>query len=179
MPLRFLLTAPPRAGKTTVVRHVVEQLRAAGVPVAGFVTAEIREGGARVGFTVTEIGGPSTVLAHVDWVDRPQVGRYGVDVVAFERVARPALMRAIAGRCVTVVDELAAMELLSPGFVAAVDDLLEAPVPVLATVQVAAHPVTDAWKRRADVEVVLVTEANRETLAGWLAARLATEYGLR
>ena len=54
---------------------------------------------------MTAVGGPSAVLAHVHLAGPPRVGRYGVDLTAFERVALPALgMPGAEG--VMVIDEL-------------------------------------------------------------------------
>jgi hypothetical protein len=64
---------------------------------------------------------------------RPGVGKYGVDVVAFERLAVPAL--AVPAR-VVVIDELGKVELASAAFRETVRDLFARPVEVVATV----HP---------------------------------------
>ena len=75
-----------------------------------------------------------------------------------------------------MIDELAQMELASAAFVAALDDVFELPVPVLATIHQARHPVTDRFKQHADVELIKVTEANREALPARLSARLVAAW---
>lgn len=132
--------------------------------VGGFLSCEVREGGVRVGFTVEEIGGPWALMAHVDWVKGPRVGRYGVDVSAFERVALPAVERAVAMGGVVVIDEIGSMQLLSGAFVAELDRLFAAEVSLVATVHERGHPVSDAVKTRPGVEVVMVTLENRDGL---------------
>jgi nucleoside-triphosphatase len=169
---RFLLTGRPGIGKTTVTRRVVERLRAAGLRVDGFITVEIRTRGRRVGFQVEGISGHSVVMARTDWPGSPRVGRYGVDVPAFERIALPALDRAQSEGDVAVIDELGRMELLSDAFVSRLKDLLASDLPLVATVHRAAHPVTDALKARDDMELITVSEANRAELAEAVAARL-------
>ena len=118
--IRILLEGRPGSGKTTVARRLAERLRAARVPTTGFTTEEIREGKRRVGFRVEAIGGPRATLAHVTFPGPPQVGKYGVDLEAFERVALPALEPPDAGGIV-VVDELGKMELASARFREAVE----------------------------------------------------------
>jgi nucleoside-triphosphatase len=148
-------------------------LREDRIPVTGFVTEEIRQSGRRLGFSVAVLGGERGVLAHVELPGPPRVGRYGVDLAALERLAIPALRAASEGE-VAIVDELGKMELASPPFRDAFSALLARPVPVVATVQSAAHPFTDALKRRRDTETLLVTTANRDELPELLAARLGS-----
>lgn len=65
------------------------------------------------------------------------------------------------------------MELASQAFRKAVSQVLEGPVPLMATVHVARHPFTDALKRRPGVELVEVTVRNRDDLPEGLAARVS------
>ena len=167
-PLRFLLEGPPKVGKTVAMRRLVELLREHGAAVSGFVTDEIRERDRRVGFVVRDVAGPEAVLAHQDFQTGVHVSRFGVNVPAFERVALPALRRAQETGGVVIIDELGRMELASAPFVKVVDALLAGSLPVVATVHVYEHPVTDALKRRADVQRVVVTEANRDELPAQL-----------
>jgi nucleoside-triphosphatase len=170
-PLRALLEGRPGIGKTTVVRRLISLLGDAGVPHGGFVTDEIRVRGSREGFAVEAVSGERAVLAHVDLPGPPRVGRYGVDLQAFERIALPALATSPPGG-VVVVDELGKMELASAAFRDAVLTLLDQEVPVVATVQLHRHPFTDAIKGRPDVRVLRVTEHNRNALPERLAAKL-------
>ena len=168
--MRVLLEGRPGSGKSTVAKRVADRLRHDGVAVSGFVTEEIREGRLRVGFSIERLGGGRGVLAHVDLPGPPRVGRYGVDLETFEGFAIPVLLD-IGEREVAVIDELGKMELAAETFRGAVAALFDRSVPVLATVQLAAHPLTDALKRRRDVETLRVTNANRDELPELLAAR--------
>jgi nucleoside-triphosphatase len=173
-PPRILLEGRPGVGKTTVAERLVALLRDAEVPVSGFVTSEMREGGRRVGFSLQTLEGRRALLAHVDLPGPPRVGKYGVDVPSFEELAIPA----IAGSRkdgVAVIDELGKMELASPSFCDAVSALLERQVAVVATVLVSRHPFTDALKRRPDTETLQVTVSNRNQLPAELAARVSGE----
>jgi nucleoside-triphosphatase len=154
-----------------VVVRLAERLRAAGVPVAGFLTREVRRGAARTGFLVEDLRGRKAVLADVRIPGPVRVGRYGVDVAAFERIALPALAAAPPG-AVVLLDELGRMELASERFRAAVEELLRRPSPVVATVHVHRHPFTDALAGRPDVEAIEVTPGNRDELPEVLAARI-------
>jgi nucleoside-triphosphatase len=168
-PTRVLLEGRPGAGKTTVAARLAELLKGRGVRAAGFFTREIREGGRRVGFEIETLDGERETLAHVKLPGPPRVGRYGVDIEAFERVALPALSRRPE---VVLVDELGKMELASERFREAITGLLERPVPFVATVHSHRHPFTDRLKRRPGVEVIPVTKRTRDRLPEEVAARL-------
>jgi nucleoside-triphosphatase len=172
-PARVLLEGRPGVGKTTVARRLVELLRDEGVRVAGFTTEEIREGRRRVGFAVEAISGKRGTLAHIDFPGPPRVGKYGVDLQAFEEIALPQLRQSSKGG-VFVVDEIGKMELFSAAFREAVTNLLDRDVAVVATVPVFRHPFTEALKRRADVRVLQVTSGNRDTLPDEFAVELTT-----
>jgi nucleoside-triphosphatase len=169
---RLLLEGRSGVGKTTVARRLVTLLRRAGVPAGGFTTAELRTAGRREGFLVEAASGSRARLAHVDLPGPPRVGRYGVDLAAFERVALPALRAPRTGG-VVVVDELGKMELASAAFRDAVTQLLERDVAVVATVHQARDRFTEALRRRPDIRVVRVTEATRDALPEQLIDCLA------
>jgi nucleoside-triphosphatase len=169
---RILLTGSPGSGKTTLVRRLTADLQSNGVHVSGFTTRELRDGAQRVGFTVEEIGGPAAVMAHIKLAGGPRVGRYGVDVAAFERIALPAIDRATHAPGVAVIDELGPMELFSDKFVQAVSRLFNTEVPVVATVHRRAHPVTDELKRRLGAEPLTITRDNQDALLAQIISRL-------
>jgi nucleoside-triphosphatase len=169
--VRILLEGRPGAGKSTVARRLADRLVEGGISVSGFVTEEIRERGRRLGFAIEQIGGDRGVLAHVELPGPPRVGRYGVDLPAFERLAIAALDRAGEDH-VAIIDELGKMELASDAFRDAVSALLDRSVAVVATVQSASHPFTNALKRRPDIETLRVTTTNRNELPELLAALL-------
>lgn len=64
------------------------------------------------------------------------------------------------------------MDLASRRFREAVSSLLERPVPVVATMQSASHPLTDTLKWRSGIESLRLTRANRDDLPKAVADRL-------
>jgi len=150
---------------------LIALLRDADVTVSGFLTREVREGRRRTGFRIETVAGEEGTLAQVGHRGGPRVGRYGVDLEAFERIALPALEDIPAGS-VLVIDELGKMELASNRFRDAVGALFDAETPIVATVHAHRHPFTDALKRREDVEVLRVTRANRDALPEQILAIL-------
>lgn len=161
---RVLVTGSPGAGKTTLADAVVDALRRRGESVAGFTTREIRRGGRRTGFIVAGVSGLVRTLAVLGGPG-PQVGRYAVDVPAFEEVALNELESGLELGSTIVIDEIGKMELLSDRFVALLPKVFDAER-VLATVHLHRHPVTDELKRRPDVKLVQIGPTNRDRLVG-------------
>jgi nucleoside-triphosphatase len=102
----------------------------------------------------------------------PRVGKYGVDLEAFERVALPALAEP-PPRGVVLIDELGKMELASKRFREAVSRLFGARVDLVATVHVFRDPFTDRLKERTDIERVGVAHGTRDKLPQQLADKLS------
>jgi nucleoside-triphosphatase len=169
--MRVLIEGRPGSGKTTAAAQLAHLLRERKIEVQGFVTHEVRETGSRVGFTVKSLGGEEAMLAHVKLAGPPRVGKYGVDLDAFERVALPALQSPPADG-VVVIDELGKMELASAAFRERVFELLDAPTTMVATVHAFRHPFTDRLKSRRGLELIKLTRANREALPTQLLERL-------
>jgi len=162
----LLLTGPPGCGKTTVVRRVVELLKARRL--AGFYTAELREHGQRTGFEAIGLGGDREILAHVDLHTGHRIGRYGVDLAGFEAIVRAELNGEPGEVDLFLIDEIGKMECVSPIFVEAVTRILDGPVPVLATIAARGGGFIAQVKARSDVEITTITAANRDGMLGEL-----------
>jgi nucleoside-triphosphatase len=165
-PPRILLSGRPGCGKTTLIQRLVPLIGPGRC--AGFYTEEVRERGQRIGFDVVTLDGRRGPLARIGAAG-PRVGRYGVDVGSFERLALSSLAaieRHSPSHRVVVLDEIGKMELFSAEFVSQLGRLLDDPMrPILGTVLLGRHPIVEPIRRRRDVEVVRVTPENRNRLA--------------
>ncbi|MEZ3118110.1 nucleoside-triphosphatase [Halobaculum sp. MBLA0147] len=130
MPTNFLVTGPPRSGKTTVLQRVRERVTATA---GGVLAPERRVDGERTGFDLVDVYTEDSVqMAHVDRESGPGVGKYRVDVPAVDRIASRAFSH--AGVDYYLIDEIAPMEIHSDTFVRRVREVLDGDVPVVAAV---------------------------------------------
>jgi len=118
-----------------------------------------------VGFEIVTLDGQVAWLSHVDFPGHQRVGKYGVDVEGLHRVALPA-MEPVPGVDLIVVDEVGKMECLSPRFVAAMERLWVAPVPLLVTVAQKGGRFIAHLKTKPGARLITVTMGNREALPG-------------
>lgn len=168
-PKKLLLTGRPGVGKTTIIMRLRELLREKNI--AGFYTEEIRTDKGRQGFRIVTMSGICGTLAHVAIRSTRRVGRYGVDVRAFERLVLPELVRSCE---LLLMDEIGKMECYSAAFIDCARNLLNGMSPVVATIAGKGGGFIAEVKGRTDVDVVEVTPANRDGLPAGLAARLSS-----
>jgi nucleoside-triphosphatase len=157
---RILLTGPPQCGKTTIVQKVLADFPGRA---AGFYTREVRERGKRLGFEIVTLTGQSALLSHIDFPGPLRVGKYGVSLDNFHRVALPVL-EADPRVDLIVVDEVGKMECLSAQFVAAMERIWRGPVPLLATIAEKGGGLIAALKAKPDKILLTVTLSNRDKL---------------
>ena len=165
----YLLTGIPGTGKTNLINQAVAGMTG---KAGGFYTEEIRSQGIRKGFRLVTLDGEEAILAHIKIQSKYQVGKYGVDIDALDRVGVVALQKAIRQCQLVVVDEIGRMELFSDSFRKTVLEIIDSGKWLLGTITFNSNRWADAIKRRPEVFVVPVTGANKQqVLAGlnqWL-----------
>jgi len=164
----LLLTGSPGCGKTTVLKGVAEHL--GDYHLAGFLTLELREHGQRVGFEAVGLGGRRVILAHVRFRSLVSVARYGVEPDRLVPLINEELVRPTGTVDAYLIDEIGKMECHCPQFIEAVRRLLEGPVPLVASIALRGGGFIAEVKKLPDVQIMEVTQGNRQTLPGQIAS---------
>lgn len=162
--MKALLRGLPGIGKTTAVIALAAKLKSAGIPATGFYTEEMRADGRRVGFKIVSIKtGEEATIAHVGIKSPFKVGKYGVDVGAFEKVAMPSISISSPDE-VVIVDEIGKMELFSEKFKRKLRELLSLPNPIVATIPIQRIGFIQTLINEYDPTIIDITEKNRDEL---------------
>ena len=163
-----LITGAPGVGKTTLVVKLAETL-ASWEPV-GFYTEEIRESGVRKGFELVSFSDDQRqILAHVGLASTYRVGKYGVDIPAFERFLDAIALPNAEAR-VVIIDEIGKMECHSEKFQRLLLQLLESERIVIATVALKGPGIISDVKKRSDVQLFSLTAGNRVSVLSQIVA---------
>jgi nucleoside-triphosphatase THEP1 len=169
--LKLFLTGDPGCGKTTVLRRVIDRLRG-GVEMSGFLTEEFLKSGRRKGFRGVTLSGQEFLLADRDLDSPMRVGPYGVSLEGLDTIGLDSLRPDPQTRLL-VLDEVGKMESFSEPFRERVQELLDDPTPLLATVAV--HGVGFPKRVRQDSRITLVRmrRRGRDAMVGEILRHLS------
>lgn len=169
----ILLSGRPGVGKTTIVNRVYEHYSKNGFKIEGMTTREVREGGARAGFMITDLSsGQEGWLAKKDVGTGPRVGSYVVESDELEKIGVSALERSMNGDAdLIIVDEIGPMEMTSASFRNNISKLLNGRMTVVATVKFGSRypEVENTWRSSVHWEI---TKENREAIYRRLIRRV-------
>ncbi|MCK4476037.1 MAG: NTPase [Methanophagales archaeon] len=178
MGIRIGITGKPRIGKSTIIKAAIKRLKAEGIAVGGMLTADIREGGVRVGFSLEDINtGEKGILAHVHHRQtgpKVKVGKYAVNLTDLDSIGANSIKNALAqpDPIIIIVDEIGPMELKSKKFIGAVEEAIESKKSMLVAVhQRSEHELVR--RVRKEFEMFEVTQDNRDEMANHVIQRLS------
>ena len=169
MEKNIIITGLPGVGKTTLIKGILHEIRSLN-PI-GFYTEEIREKGIRTGFSLINVTGEKSILAAENIPSRFRVGKYGVDLVNFEKFIGNIPFRDPASRII-IIDEIGKMECFSKLFTDLVMELLSSNKLVIATVALKGTGLIAQVKRRPDIELIEITTNNRNHLLPSILSRI-------
>jgi len=162
------ITGMPGVGKTSTLRKIIKSLEDHGYVVDGIITEPVLKKKKRIGFYVKNwTTGEKEVFAHKDFDFRESVGDYGVDIEALEKIALPAIEKAITDENVNIIiiDEIGKMEMLSEKFCDMVIEALDSDKPIMVTLHKKSRtPLLQDVRRRDDMRILEVTPVNRNLL---------------
>ncbi|HYG58002.1 MAG TPA: nucleoside-triphosphatase, partial [Symbiobacteriaceae bacterium] len=171
--MKLILTGAPRAGKTTLLKSLVNAYPGAA---GGIISVALPNRG---GFELQVVWKPPWGPLQV--ADRAVLARaaehtprrYGIDPEALSLAVR-ALDGAMHEDSLVIIDEIGPLQMASPEFQDAVLRCFDGPGSLIATLGQWQDPLVDGLRTRPGVRVVEVTAANRQHLAEALPKWLST-----
>ncbi|HDD44861.1 MAG TPA: AAA family ATPase [Candidatus Desulfofervidus auxilii] len=161
--MKILLTGPPRIGKTTIIKKVINLFKKDGYKLCGFYTEEIKEKGKRVGFKLVTLDGREIIFSHINFKTPFKVSKYKVDIKTLEKALmslKPALEE------IVIIDEIGKMECLSERFKKFIWDLLHEKYLFLGTIAIKGDSFIEDIKKLKQIKLIEVNINNRDNLPG-------------
>lgn len=160
----YLLTAPPRTGKSTAIKKIVNMLGPNNC--GGFYTEEIRKDGDRVGFKIISLNGEEGILADVSSESPYKISRYGVNLKVFENIGLKELYRTIYSSDIKylIIDEIGPMQLFSNEYKELLLKMLLINKSVIGTIFYANHDWLDDFKKNKQIKLIEINEKNRNII---------------
>lgn len=158
---KILITGLPGVGKTTLIIYLFEKLKS--LNPTGFYTSEIRKNSIRQGFELVSPDGKKSVLSHVKIKSPFKVGKYGVDIPAFENFL-DSIDFLNPEYDLILIDEIGKMECHSNKFKDLTNVLLNDEKSLIATVALRGEGFIAETKNHPDITMFELTRQNRNDL---------------
>ena len=168
MKKNILLTGRTSAGKTEVIKKVIEKFK---VPAKGFYTEQERAASIRVGFVIITLDGRRCRLAHRDIHSPYKIREYGISVANIETVAVTSIFPVDTD--IIILDGIEKMACFSEVFKKAVIKALNSTNIVIGAASLGGNDFIMEIKNRRDVEIHEVTWNNRRLIPDFILERIS------
>ncbi|MCW6158412.1 MAG: NTPase [Thermoplasmatales archaeon] len=177
MKVKISLAGLPGVGKTQTLMKTIDILEKEGNVVGGILTEKVMDGKESVGLKVLDWHSKTSIIfAHKSINSRIRIGKFGVDLKAFDQVAVPAIEWSKDNADVIVIDEVGKIEQESKPYTEIVKEVLELDKMMILTLhKKGRNPLLQEVKKRDDVRSLEVTQINRTLLPYKIAQLLKGE----
>ncbi|MHA1336908.1 MAG: NTPase [Promethearchaeota archaeon] len=173
---KILITGPPRCGKSTLVKELINYFEKKGFKIAGFLTPEIRKNNKRIGFDVEDIKTKKRIILAREMKENTnyRVGKYAIYIDVFEKYMNE-LMKAIdLGSDIIIIDEIGKMELLSMNFKDFLLRIFNSENQIIATIgQNIRLPIIDDLLKSKKVELIRLMRKNKNEIFKYIISCIA------
>jgi len=174
MSFKILITGPPRCGKSTLIRKLIDHLKE-NYMLYGFLTPEVRKNGKRIGFDVKDINSrKNTPLARKgDYNSEFTLGSYKVFIEQFNTFLSKSLvnLKGVKGDqnhskpSILIIDEIGKMELFSELFQSKLKEIFSSNLSVIATIgKHMNHPLKEFILNIPKVKLFSLTRNNQKDI---------------
>jgi nucleoside-triphosphatase len=157
-----LLSGEPRVGKTTTLKKIIQMIGESNC--IGFYTEEVRNEFDRIGFDCVSLDGKRQRIADVNLQSDIRMGRYGIDIVAFEDFVLQSISNSSSTSKIIIIDEIGPIQFLSTKFKQQINNILTGPNCVIGTIFYNKHPDIDEIKKIPGIKIYSMTSENRNTI---------------
>jgi nucleoside-triphosphatase len=158
----ILLSGEPRVGKTTAIKNIIQRIGKENC--VGFFTEEICNEAGRIGFDCVSLEGDRIKIADVSLESDIRIGRYGIDIDAFECFALNIINGARNTKKVIILDEIGPIQLMSAKFKQELWHLLKESQCILGTIFYQEHAEIDEIKRLPNIKIYNLNTENRNAI---------------
>lgn len=174
----ILLSGSPRSGKTTVLNKLIDQIQSSDQYVYSVISREMIADGERIGFEAItndnrQSGRPFARRKDGAPKDVSDILNYEFETKVWDEIAADVQRAAHAGKII-VIDEIGEMQIASPKFKQAIQDLLsDSSSTVIATISIASNPFLRLVREHHRTNIVELSDDNRDAVMNLLSREMA------
>ena len=164
---KILITGPPKIGKSTLIKNLIEYFKSQNLTVDGFLTPELRIKGKRIGFLLERIGEKEKVILakKSNYKSKQKLGSYNVFLDDFEDFIEFLDHLKSETIDLIIIDEIGKMELFSEKFGSILKNLFTSRKSIIATIGLQInHDIKDWLLSRKEITLYTINRENRQEI---------------